>query len=459
VDWNKYAVSAEFHVHETVRDAVFLHNHNLFAVAQKKYAYIYDHTGAEVHVMRNHAEPAALEFLPYHFLLASIGSAGWLKYQDVSTGALVAEHRTKLGSCDVLRQNPWNAVLCCGHSNGAVTMWTPNMSTAAVKIAAHKGPVTALAVDSGGRYMVSGGMDGRLKVWDVRKMREVHSYFTATPARSIDVSQRGMVAVGFGSHVQVWGRDFALEGAKGGLLDKVNLPPPLPRKARKAGAGAGAGGVEEDEVDEDEEEGPDMSNPFVRRALAVSESGVKKAVSPYMRHELPGRAVATLRFRPYDDVLAIGHSGGLASIIVPGSGEPSYDTLEADPYAGKKARQEAEVHALLDKLAPSMISLEPSAVGAVDRTAPAVRAKEARDAAAAAKEAAGPPAEKKRKRRGIRKALKKQANIITEQKVALLEKLKEEKAARSSKEGAEGGGAAPAEDAAGPRSALSRFYK
>lgn len=28
---------------------------------------------------------------------------------------IVAIHRTKLGPCDVMRQNPWNAVLCLGH--------------------------------------------------------------------------------------------------------------------------------------------------------------------------------------------------------------------------------------------------------------------------------------------------------------------------------------------------------
>ncbi|KAH9248262.1 hypothetical protein BASA81_014108 [Batrachochytrium salamandrivorans] len=39
-----------------------------------------------------------LEFLPYHFLLVSSGNAGFLKYQDTSTGQLVAEHRTSLAN-------------------------------------------------------------------------------------------------------------------------------------------------------------------------------------------------------------------------------------------------------------------------------------------------------------------------------------------------------------------------
>lgn len=74
-----------------------------------------------------------------------------------------------------------------------------------VKLLAHRGPINALAVDTGGTYMVTAGMDARVKVWDIRKFGDdpVANYFVPTPARTVDVSQRGLVAVGFGSHVQV----------------------------------------------------------------------------------------------------------------------------------------------------------------------------------------------------------------------------------------------------------------
>jgi hypothetical protein len=43
-------------------------------------------------------------------------------------------------------------------------MWTPNLTAPAVKMLCHRGPVTALAVDTSGRFMVTAGMDRRMKV-------------------------------------------------------------------------------------------------------------------------------------------------------------------------------------------------------------------------------------------------------------------------------------------------------
>jgi U3 small nucleolar RNA-associated protein 7 len=51
--------------------------------------------------------------------------------------------------------------------------------------------------------MVTAGMDARVRVWDVRTFKPIHSYFSASPATALDISQRGLLAVGYGPHVQV----------------------------------------------------------------------------------------------------------------------------------------------------------------------------------------------------------------------------------------------------------------
>jgi hypothetical protein len=43
--------------------------------------YLYDDTGAELNYLQKHIDPTRLEFLRYHFLLASIGNSGYLRYQ------------------------------------------------------------------------------------------------------------------------------------------------------------------------------------------------------------------------------------------------------------------------------------------------------------------------------------------------------------------------------------------
>lgn len=44
MNWSNFSLVSELHVKETVRDACFLHNETMYAVAQKKYVYIYDQT-------------------------------------------------------------------------------------------------------------------------------------------------------------------------------------------------------------------------------------------------------------------------------------------------------------------------------------------------------------------------------------------------------------------------------
>ncbi|WFD29308.1 putative U3 small nucleolar RNA-associated protein 7 [Malassezia sp. CBS 17886] len=306
-DWQSGKLCCEIQVKETVRDVCWLHNESFFATAQKKYTYLYDQSGAEIHRLKDMIEVQRMEFLPYHFLLATIGKPGYLKYQDTSTGQLVASHRTGLGACATMSQNPLSAVIQLGHANGTVTFWTPNLATPALKLLAHRGPVSGIAVDahSGGREMVTSGLDGHVKVWDTRMLGKGprREWVTRRPASDVAYSQRGLLGVAWGPHVSIYNTQAPLG----------NAPP-----------------------------------------------------GPYLSHGLPQCAPLQLRFCPYEDVLGVGHARGFTSLIVPGSGEPTFDTGEADPFETKARRREREVHSLLDKLQPQMITLDPDTVGQLD---------------------------------------------------------------------------------------------
>lgn len=369
MDCQSKSLVTEFTVHERIRDACFLQNFTLFAAAQKNHVFIYDHTGAEVHRLSDHNDPMALQFLPYHWLLASIGRAGWLKYQDTSTGQLVSQHRTKLGSCSVLRQNPANAVLHAGHSNGTVTLWSPASSQFLAKILCHKGAaVHSLAVDRNGRTMVTGGADKRIRVWDLRMYKELHSYFTVGGIpTSLDISQRGILGIGHGSHATFWSRDA--------LREKVK--------------------------------------------------------DPYMHHLLAGKGpVETLRFRPFEDVCGIGQADGISSIVIPGSGEPSVDTAEynTNPMQDAKQRQEEEVRALLDKLRPEMIALDPDQVGGIEESDPHKRQERLHDLQEAANAKIVPQKKQKTKKRGrskIQTQLRRKHRNVVDQNALKLRELRE----------------------------------
>ncbi len=102
-----------------------------------------------------------------------------------------------------MAHNPYNAIEHLGHTNGTVTLWSPSTTTPLVKMLCHRGPVKALAIDRGGYYMATAGMDNQLKIWDIRTYKPLHEYYTPTPASALAVSDLGALAVAHGGHVTV----------------------------------------------------------------------------------------------------------------------------------------------------------------------------------------------------------------------------------------------------------------
>ncbi|KAM5326657.1 WD repeat-containing protein 46 [Glossophaga mutica] len=304
LDWVTKRLMCEINVMEAVRDIRFLHSEALLAVAQNRWLHIYDNQGIELHCIRRCDRITRLDFLPFHFLLAASSETGFLTYLDVSVGKIVAALNARAGRLDVMTQNPYNAVIHLGHSNGTVSLWSPAMKEPLAKILCHRGGVRAVAVDSTGMHMATSGLDHQLKIFDLRGAYQPLSARTLPQgAGHLAFSQRGLLAAGMGDVVNIW-------------------------------AGQGKG-----------------SPPSLEK--------------PYLTHRLSGH-VHGLQFCPFEDVLGVGHSGGITSMLVPGAAEPNFDGLENNPYRSRKQRQEWEVKALLEKVPAELICLDPRALAEVD---------------------------------------------------------------------------------------------
>ncbi|XP_048450007.1 WD repeat-containing protein 46, partial [Rhincodon typus] len=278
----------------------WLHTETMFAAAQKKWLYIYDNQAVELHCVKKFNDVRRMEFLPYHFLLATCNARGFLQYLDVSVGKEVTAICTKAGRLDVMTQNPYNAIIHLGHPQGTVSLWSPNSKEPLVKMLCHRGGVRAIAIDRTGTYMATTGLDRKLNIFDIRSYRPLHSYFISSGGNHLAFSQRDLLAVGSGTTVNVY---------------------------------------------------KDIHHATVSK--------------PYLTHSLP-QGVHGLQFCPFEDVLGVGHGRGFSSLLVPGAGEANFDGLECNPYRSKKQRQEWEVKALLEKIQPDLITLDPTKLGKVD---------------------------------------------------------------------------------------------
>ena len=122
--------------------------------------------------------------------------------------------------------------------------------------------------------MVTAGLDSYIKIWDLRTYSCLHSYCTAQPATSLDISDTNLLAMTVNRSVEVLKDAFTKPSELTYLRHTIRTP----NASLSSGGGVTAN----------------------TRFLASSIQAV------------------CVKFRPYEDVLAVGHTHGLSTIIVPG---------------------------------------------------------------------------------------------------------------------------------------------
>ncbi|CUG11286.1 Hypothetical protein, putative [Bodo saltans] len=296
--WKDFSLEGETQLKDKINDVKFLVDHSMLAVAQKRFVYMYTKEGTEMHVLSKMAHMDRLAYLPKHMLLAAASSSySTLQYIDISTGAEIGGKTPAIvkNPTSAMSMNPANAVVATCDLRGVVKMWSPTVVEPLVQLKAHSGAIHDIAFHQNGRFFATLGGDHKMKLWDCRMLRTLEDFAVTYCFDTIDISSKGLVAMGGGTNIQIWKNMFT--GAK-------------------------------------------PSAPLMKFGLGY------------------GNIASQVKFCPFEDVLGVGHSKGFTSLLVPASGEANPDFYVADPHETEVHRKERVVTKLLDKLPPDTISLD-----------------------------------------------------------------------------------------------------
>jgi U3 small nucleolar RNA-associated protein 7 len=219
-------------------------------------------------------------------------------------GKIVSEIKTKNGIFSCFCQNPQNAVITSGHTNGILNLWTPNFSEPVVKIFAHSTKINSVCIDNDGYTLITCGNEQKMKIWDLRNSyKELYSYFNPNTVLCNTISQKNLLAIGYSNIIEIW-KDYSKTKQK----------------------------------------------------------------EPYMKHRFNDNKTKSkkLKFVNFEDFLGIGTNIGFSQISVPGSGYANFDTFENNPYETKNQRRENEIRNLLEKIPYNMITINPNSINKVD---------------------------------------------------------------------------------------------
>eukprot|EP00672_Neobodo_designis_P017623 CAMPEP_0174835126 /NCGR_PEP_ID=MMETSP1114-20130205/5247_1 /TAXON_ID=312471 /ORGANISM="Neobodo designis, Strain CCAP 1951/1" /LENGTH=616 /DNA_ID=CAMNT_0016069071 /DNA_START=40 /DNA_END=1890 /DNA_ORIENTATION=- len=296
--WSNFELAGEIQLKDRCSAVKYVVDNSMLAVAQKRFVYMYTKAGVEMHLLQGMANCDQLEYLPQHMLLCAASSQfSVVHWMDVSTGKTVASKGpgTVKDPTACMARNPSNGILATGDLRGVVKMWSPTVEDPVVQLKAHKGAVKDAVFHPEGRFALTIGVDNKLKIWDTRTLRTLEEYGMNYAVDSIDVSAKGIVAIGGGTGIQFWKDLFTTSRPRG----------------------------------------------------------------PYMKHSIGyGNIVNNVQFCPYEDVLGVGHSKGFSTVLIPGAGDPNPDFFRANPFETEDHRKGRVVEGLLDKLPPETISMD-----------------------------------------------------------------------------------------------------
>lgn len=238
---------------------------------------------------------------------------------------------------------PYHFLLAAASTNGYLAWLDISIGEMVASFQTRLGDIRIMRQNPNNGVLCVGGGNGVVSMWTPKcrvPVGKILCHGTPMTALAVDPKGNHMITGGLDKQVKIW--DIRkLEGPLS--IYKLRLPANQIEVSQKSVLAFSMGNVCE----------------------LYANTLIENKTAPYLRHKVDD-FIHDLRFCPFEDILGVSTGKGFTSLLVPGSGEPNFDALEANPFQTKSQRKENEIHSLLDKIPAEFITLDPNEIAGVD---------------------------------------------------------------------------------------------
>ena len=164
-------------------------------------------------MIRFPGEVCDLKFSADEKWLAACGTGGLIRIYDTHNWTLIQTLAAHDMTVKSVAFTPDGSKLISGSRDDHIIFWNTETWTEQRRIKAHD-TVQSISLSNNGRWLASGGADGRTRVWDVDSgdmVSDVHGHDQTVLATAISPNGRFIASGGYESHVCVWDRQSGIK--------------------------------------------------------------------------------------------------------------------------------------------------------------------------------------------------------------------------------------------------------